>query len=108
VWVSAYKHDSQAFLLPLTNAAGLPCFKVKAIKQPEFAVNHMVHHSSYCLAVFGNRDLYTPSNAHTNAVSYTDGGNAYPLPPDATDETFLVGDGDVVDDFGYLHFKVGP
>jgi hypothetical protein len=110
-WTSPSEHlwhhqpDPQAFLFSLTNAAGLPRFKVKAERAPQFAVNHR----SNRFAVFGNRDLYIHSNAHSGAVSYTNWGSAtgaYPLPPGAADKTFLVGDGEEVDEFGYLHFKV--
>ena len=98
---SGYKPDPHAFLFTITNAAGLPPAKVKATKKPDKAVGH----DSDLLAAFGVGDLDIEPNAHTEADSYTDWGDAYPLPPGAADKTFLVG-GEVVDWRGQPHFKV--
>ena len=96
---SAFKPDPHAFLFTITNAAGLPPAKVKATKRPDIAV----FHSSGRLAAFG--DLYIWPNAHTEADSFTHWGDAYPLPPGAADNTFLVG-GEEVNKYGHPVFKV--
>jgi hypothetical protein len=98
---SGHKPDRHAFLFTLTNAAGLPPAKVKATVMPHKAVLH----SSLRLAAFGGGDLSIKPNAHTEAVSFIDWGNAYPLPPGAADKTFLVG-GEVVTQYGFPAFKV--
>ena len=64
---SVSKPDPHAFLFTLTNKAGLPAYKAKATKQPQYAV----YHSSGWLPAFGGPDLVISSNAHTEAKSFT-------------------------------------
>jgi hypothetical protein len=97
---SGWKRDTHAFIFTITNAAGLPPTKVKATKRPADAVRH----DSDYLAMFGYSDLSIKPNTHTKAESYTNWGIAYPLPPGAADNTFLVG-GEVTR-VGRPHFKV--
>jgi hypothetical protein len=83
------KPDTHAFIYTLTNKAGLPAFKAKATKEPQYAVRHC---SGYLPSFgFGPADLHILPNAHTKAVSCTQWGRGYPLPPGAADKTFLVG-----------------
>ena len=85
---SVYKPDTHAFLFTLTNKAGLPAYKAKATKRPQYAV----YHHPYCLPTFGyGGDLLISSNAHTAAESGTNWGNTYPLPPGGATRDFLVG-----------------
>ena len=98
---SVWKPDPHAFLFTMSNAAGLPPAKVKATEDSDIAVCH----DSGRLAVFGVGDLTIRPNSHTKAESFTDWGFAYPLPPGAADNTFLVG-GEEVNKYGHPVFKV--
>jgi hypothetical protein len=60
---SVFKPDPHAFIFALTNAAGLPPFKVKATKEPGYAVYHYSGH----LTTFGAGDLLIASNSNTEA-----------------------------------------